>query len=387
MDENQFNYYTSICVTHNCNLNCIYCYQKHSQGLSMSLEKAQHIMDFIFNNAPPKTTGVHIGFIGGEPLLEFDLIKDIFSFVRKKNMVLPYYFFASTNGTILTEEMKQWFQERKQIFILGLSLDGRKETHDINRSNSFDKIDIGYFIETWPQQGVKMTLSEYSLPNLARDIKYLHKLGIKNIYGVNLYEGNIDWTKDEYIEILIPQLKELVEFYTENNQLSLNQLFDAKIDYCDFKPHERKKWCGIGESTAFFDIDGKKYPCPLVTPMTFQKDVLDKIMKVNFADANEFIDEECYNNCYIYPICPTCSGGNYLVNKSFKTKNKSKCRIQKLVALFIADLHSKRIIKTMDKVPGDNDQVLFHTIEAIKGIRSNYLNEYKKFFDNSVVVK
>jgi len=114
--------------------------------------------------------------------------------------------------------MKQWFSEKKDIFKLGLSLDGKKDTHDYNRCNSFDSIDIDFFLNNYPEQGIKMTLSEYSLPHLADDIKYIYSLGFKEIDGVNLAEGAFDWSKDIYIKILMPQLKELVDFYVENDK-------------------------------------------------------------------------------------------------------------------------------------------------------------------------
>ncbi len=57
-----------------------------------------------------------------------------------------------------------------------------------------------------------MTLSEFSLPRLADNIKFVHSLGFNNINGVNLAEGSFDWSKDEYITIMAHQLKELVDF-------------------------------------------------------------------------------------------------------------------------------------------------------------------------------
>jgi len=62
--------------------------------------------------------------------------------------------------------MKNWFTANNDLFVLGLSLDGTRNTHNHNRSNSFDDIDIDFFLKTYPNQGVKMTLSEYSLPQL-----------------------------------------------------------------------------------------------------------------------------------------------------------------------------------------------------------------------------
>jgi radical SAM protein with 4Fe4S-binding SPASM domain len=271
--------------------------------------------------------------------------------------------------------MKTWFTAHKDKFCLGLSLDGKKETHDNNRSNSCDSIDIDFFRKNWPEQSVKMTLSEYSLHHFSEDVKFIHSLGFE-VEGVNLFEGDFDWDKDEYIKLLIPQLAELVEFYVENDQLPLNQMFNKHLHFCEAKNKSRKKWCGIGIGAPFFDVDGKCYPCSFVTPMTFSQAEIDDILKTDFANDENFLDEECFNNCYIYPICPSCSGSNYMVNKSFKQRNKAKCHIQKLIALFIADLWSKLIVKNPK---GYDDTILYHTIEAIKKIRTLYLNEFREF--------
>ena len=215
----------------------------------------------------------------------------------------------------------------------------------------------------------------FSLQHLAENIKYVHSLGFE-IAGVNLLEGDFDWSRDEYVEILIPQLKELVDFYVEHDTLKVNQMFDKQLNFCEFKEKNRKKWCGIGNGTNFFDVDGKMYPCSFITPMTFSETDIKKIMTTDFTQDKYFVDEYCYNNCYIYPICPGCYGASYLVNKDFKQRDKRRCKIQKLVAVFIADLQSKRIVKNkdiFDKGP------LYYTIEAIKKIRSLYLNEFEKY--------
>lgn len=69
----------SICVTHNCNLNCLYCYQEHDNK-NMTIETAKSIIDWIFNHIPDYASGgIEFGFIGGEPLLEFDLLKEIYA--------------------------------------------------------------------------------------------------------------------------------------------------------------------------------------------------------------------------------------------------------------------------------------------------------------------
>lgn len=367
----------SICVTHNCNLNCTYCYQKHDATSRMTFDTAKICIDYIFQNIPDYAVdGVEVGFIGGEPLLEFNLLKQIFLYTYTNYSNIEWIFYATTNGTLLNDEMKEWFSAHRKEFVLGLSLDGTRETHNTNRSNSFDKIDIDFFLKNWPEQGVKMTLSEYSIPRLAENIKFIHSLGIRNIRGVNLAEGAFDWDDDKYIEMLIPQLSELVDFYLESDGEMINQMLDKRIAACEVKKVDKRKWCGIGTGCPFFDIDGKKYPCSFITPMTFSMDEIANIVETDFTKNENFIDDDCFNYCYIYPICPTCAGANYLKNKSFKIREKSRCKIQKLITLFAADLQAKQIVKNPKAY---NDSVLYNTIEAIKKIRSLYLDEFKEF--------
>jgi hypothetical protein len=117
-----------------------------------------------------------------------------------------------------------------------------------------------------------------------------------------------------------------------------------------------------------------------MTPMSFPPNELRDILKTNFSDDELFIDVECFNNCYIYPICPTCASTNYIKNKSFKIRNKNKCRIQKLVSLFIADLQAKKLVKNGGLFDSNKDDTkLYYTIEAIKKIKALYLDEFKKF--------
>lgn len=342
----------------------------------MSLETAKECIDWIFNIIPDYATGgVEVGFIGGEPLIEFELLKEIVSYTCSKYSDIDHIFFASTNGTMLTDEMKAWFTAHKKCFVLGLSLDGTKETHDMNRDNSFNSIDIDFFLKTWPEQGTKMTLSEFSLPRLAENIKFLHSLGFNAIKGVNLAEGDFDWSDEEYLRILIPQLSELVDFYVENDTLSLNQMLDKHIYLCEYKNRERRKWCGIGTGCIFFDTDGKRYPCPFITPMTFSESELSDIMKIDYSNDENFIDDECFNDCYIYPICSTCHGADYMNCKTFKQHDKGRCRIQKLIALFSADLHTKRILKNPELY---DKNILYNTIEGIKTIKQLYLPDFEK---------
>lgn len=367
----------ALCVTHNCNLSCVYCYQNHDVCGKMNCATAQKCIDWILDNIPEDREKLVINFIGGEPLLEFELIKAVYEYVKTKKINIPIIFFASTNGTVLNQEMKLWFQEHKNDFILGLSLDGDKESQDMNRSNSYDKIDISYFVNTYPKQGVKMTISEFSLKYLADNIIKIYEKGFQRIDGVNLFEGEFDWSQEKYLWILADQLKKMVKYYVDNPYKELNQMLGKSIEVCAATKREKKKNCGIGNNTIFFDIDGRRYPCSYMTPMTFTANTLKSLSEVNFDDEEKFVDEECYNKCYIYPICTNCAAANFQRTGRFDKRDKGRCKINKMIALFTADTHAKRITNNPELY--SDETKLYYTIEAIKKIRELYLLEFEKY--------
>ena len=149
----------TICVTRSCNLNCVYCYQKHKGTERMDFPTAKACVDEIFSSIPGSAyAGVLLKFMGGEPLLEFDLLRQVYEYVHERYPDVKKMLFATTNGTLLNDEMKAWFHEHRQSFYLGLSIDGTAEVHNHNRSGSFDMIDT--------------------------------RFGFQKIRGVNLAEGN-----------------------------------------------------------------------------------------------------------------------------------------------------------------------------------------------------
>ena len=374
----------TVCVTHACQLNCIYCYEAMKDTHSrLEYDKAIEIIDNIFSTAEEDVDGIEVCFIGGEPLLEFDLIKKIVEHYNnpENKQKKQFVFSATTNGALLNTEMKEWFQANKDKIILCLSLDGAKETHDHNRSNSFDKIDFDFFVKNYPNQGVKMTLSEFSLPRLYENVVFIHSLGFNKITGANLYEGNFDFSDEKYLKILVPQLQKLVDFYSKPENAHLfNQMFDKRLELTQSKLRRKRKNCGIGgNSTRFYDVDGRSYPCVTCTPMTMSIEQLDIIEHTDFENEDIFIDRSCNESCYIYPICSNCAGSNFKHRNSFCQRDYTKCNIKKLEVLFCAELMARKIIQN-PKVCEDNT-VLYYTIAAIKEIKKLYYPMFSKYME------
>jgi sulfatase maturation enzyme AslB (radical SAM superfamily) len=342
----------------------------------MTFDTAIKCIDEVCDGVEKNAT-IEFLFFGGEPLLRFDLIRDVVDFVSKLDVTQKCRFFASTNGVLLSEEMKSWFVEHKEKVVLGLSLDGTRNSHNYNRSNSFDKIDIPFFKNTWPTQNVKMTVSEHTLMNYAEDVIYLHSLGF-GINGGDVCLGNSTWQNRDLLQEFGKQLMRLVDYYSNYEIPPYNALLDIDIAACTSKKREKVKLCGVGDKLYFFDTDGKTFPCTFITPMTFSNEDLAIIGNVDFKDVDQFTDGDCYTSCYLYPICKRCPAENYLHNHSFKLWNKDKCGFTEVLALAASEIEARRIINN----PSIYDETkIYYTIEAIKTIRELYLLKHKNIIN------
>ena len=194
LDRDGHTHLCMLMVTHSCNLNCVYCYEKHKSGAEMSFEVAQNAIreevEFI-RNSKGRFSKFQIDFMGGEPLLNYKLIKRVVEWLEECDFGIPYTCFASTNGTVLTEEMKGWLKEHKKLVRVGLSLDGLSEMNARNRSSS--NVDVSFFTENWPSERVRLTLFPDSISLLAKTVRELNGRGIP--FVVVPAEG-IEWTSD-----------------------------------------------------------------------------------------------------------------------------------------------------------------------------------------------
>ena len=163
-------------VTERCNLNCSYCcyggkfkeHRSHSNR-SMSFEIAQKAIDSYLGNEVIGDGIYPISFYGGEPLLEFDLVRQIVEYaeVRSKSLGKQIHFSVTTNGTLLREQIIDYLVEHH--FIILVSFDGPKQMHDRYRvfaggAGSFDTVygNLKRFVEKYPNyrdRGVNVVLA------------------------------------------------------------------------------------------------------------------------------------------------------------------------------------------------------------------------------------
>ena len=306
-----------------------------------------------------------IEFFGGEPFLNFDLIRRAVEYVLS-NFRGMYHFFITTNGTKVHGEIQDWLLKYRDVLTLGLSIDGNKQAHDINRSGSFDDIDLDFFLNTYPDQTIKMTISELSLPYLAESIQFLSAKGFP--ISCNL-AYMVDWLSEKNVTILEEQLNKLISFYLENPAIPKCNLMDFPIEilaHPDPDPSHIRKYCGCKTHMLCYDMDGKCYPCQLFSPISAgEKALLSEELDVGeFHEADKF-PQTC-QHCYYQRICQFCLGSNYLSTGDIYRYDEARCKLYQMI--FKANAKLKAIEWKNGTVQTDDEQGLLQSILKISSL-------------------
>ena len=133
--KNKNNVIKALClhVAHTCNLNCAYCFASqgkyHGDKALMSFEVGKQALDFLIASSGDRTN-LEVDFFGGEPLMNWDVVKQLVAYARgiEKEKGKNFRFTLTTNGMLLDDEVTEFCNKEMQNVVL--SLDGRKEVHD-----------------------------------------------------------------------------------------------------------------------------------------------------------------------------------------------------------------------------------------------------------------
>lgn len=349
-----------LILTEGCNLSCSYCFEHYKTDRRMKLETAKKIIEAEMT-MEDGIDECQFTMFGGEPFLEFETIREIYGYIEsgmpkwKKKAVI----FVNTNGTLLDEEKKVWLRARKEHIHCGISLDGTREMHNRNRSDSFDRIDLDFFKECWPGQSVKMTVSRDTLPQLAEGVIFLHEKGFE--CGCTFAYG-IEWS-DRLVDILHRQLEILILYYTENPQLNLCQILNIDLTGVLQKPKKEFKRCRAGELMKAYDTEGKLYPCHAFSPSGLGS-AAEQFVNYKLP-ASDIKEEERCMNCSYHFICPTCYGVNYIYTGSVSKRSRWLCKFFKLCVQASAIIQLRRL---NNKNPDELDAHDYGTLMAIQKI-------------------
>lgn len=342
-------------VSQTCNLSCRYCYGNNGTYSSdipfMSLETAKAAIDFLIRGSVDRKT-YEIIFFGGEPLLNFQLIKGVVGLCKQIELRKggKFKFSITTNATVIDDEMIDFFKANQ--FGIMVSFDGDKNFHDKNRPfkgghGSFDVV----------SRNIKLLASHFPIigrVTLVRDMvngRILNKI-IENgrLLGINsIHLSPVDCTKvgPETIALANYHMNKLLDFFdksTENNLRKLSLGDNNKIIFDPYayiirsfaeKRVKRRYRCGAFFGMRTVSTDGKIYPChrfvglrPFIIGNIWNGIDYYKVMKIleNFDEIRHSICRKCWLN-------NLCGGPCYYnvanLDGTFNTPTTSFCRIQK----------------------------------------------------------
>lgn len=313
-----------LLMTYRCNLDCKYCYIHTKREKDMTLEMAQSILEPFLLDAGGL---LDIKFMGGETLLASNVIIPLVEWIQKKEWQRPYRFFGSTNGTLLTKELKEWLFAHRKILTLGLSYDGIPYAQKINRTTA--PIDLDYFVKTWPNQPIQMTINQESVGYMAEGIKYLLKK--KALVHPNVAFEEDEWS-EESISLYKQQLHELLSFYESNPHMPLITQFQHDLnEYADNlkNPPKEIQICGVGNGSLIFDTDGKSYNCHILSPLVLSKQKLEILNTCVLEGNQDIFETECYGCPYV-SSCPTCIACNYTYRGNLLKRDHTHCAIMRV---------------------------------------------------------
>lgn len=347
----------TFCVTEECNLECTYCYMVGKNNFSkMTFNMAKRIVDFLLEDpyCVGLTDNLMVDFIGGEPLLEMELIdktSDYLSlslYVKKHKWFDNFQISFSTNGTLYdTEKVDKYVKKHRAHCGFGFSIDGIKEKHDLTRKTrdgkgSYDQVIKGfekYKKDFGEEIYQKSTFSSDDLIYLKDSIIHLWDLGFKNVESNLVYE---DVWKEGDPELFEQQLKELADYMFDSGRYLTHSVayFDKRKGLPLSKYSLNQNRCGAGYKSLAFDFNGNIYPCIRFLDMCAES----KVSKIvgNISEGidyntlrtlcgtswNAVSNKEC-RNCSVGTDCGWCVAQNYQEKGTVYKRVTSICEMHK----------------------------------------------------------
>lgn len=326
-------------VTKDCQLACKYCYLVGKNSSErMTWDIAKSAVDYILTNESlfPEES-VIFDFIGGEPFLEIELIEKICDYIKVEMYRLNHHWFKSyrfafsTNGINYDSDAVQSFIFKNiEHLSIGITIDGTKEKHDLNRiwkgdgpeRGSYDAVvrNIPLWRKQFPGAGTKVTISSEDIPFIKDSVLHLYSL---NIHEVNINVVFEDVWKEGDDIIFESQLISLADAIIDNGLYSdyVCSFFSEEIGKPMDKIKENDNWCGAGRMLAI-DASGNFYPCTRFAAYSLREKkpiIIGNIETgINHNLLRPFLaldritqsTNECVN-CEVASGCAWCQGENY----------------------------------------------------------------------------
>lgn len=318
----------TILLTNMCNLNCVYCYENNKSKREIDVDKACEIIE---KEMRMDDGYEHIEFnlFGGEPFLKFDIIKGVYEYLDNTSYKKNWSLGLITNGTVFDDAIKKWLAEHKEKLVCTLSVDGTKTMQDKNRNNSFDKLDLDFFVDVFDVPYAKMTISEYTVDGICDGLLFLQNKGFYVNAGVAY---GVEPT-DVFLKKLSEQLDQYYNIMKKESYCDKSSLLRFPYETIFMSNGKYFRTCDAGKIAKAYDVDGKEYPCYMFLPLSLSEKQIKDIEKIVFPEIE--VDEcnipmQC-KSCPIYAVCHNCYCNNYKKNGSIYIVDESVCKVNKLM--------------------------------------------------------
>lgn len=323
-DANKFkaksgNIIKALClhVAHTCNLNCGYCFASqgkyHGDRGLMSFEVGKRALDFLVENSGNRTN-LEVDFFGGEPLMNWQVVKDLVMYARsiEDDVKKKFRFTLTTNGMLIDDDVIDF--ANREMHNVVLSLDGRKEIHDAvrvdyNGNGSWKKIVPKFqkLVNARNGQGYYMRGTfTHANPDFTKDINVMLDLGFDQLSMepvVCAPDDEASLTKED-LPVVLEQYELLAKDMLKRDREGKGYTFyhymiDLKGGPCIYK---RISGCGSGTEYMAVTPWGDLYPCH-----QFVGEEKFRLGNVFDGVTNNSVREE-FRSCNVYarPECKDC---------------------------------------------------------------------------------
>ena len=335
-------------VAHTCNLNCSYCFASqgkyHGDRALMSFEVGKQALDFLVAHSG-KRRNLEVDFFGGEPLMNWDVVKQLVAYARsiEKEAGKNFRFTLTTNGVLVDDEVIEF--ANKEMDNVVMSIDGRKEVHDRFRVNyagqgSYDTI-IPKFQKFAKARGerdyyVRGTYTHHNT-DFTKDILHMADLGFTQLSMEPVVCAPDDpcALTEEDLPVLFEQYEELAKEMIRREKEGKPITFYHYMIDLNHGPCIYKRIAGCGSGTEYLAVTpwGDLYPCHQFVgdEKYLMGNVWDGVtnteMRDEFKCCNVYARKDC-DDCWARLYCSGgCAANAYHATGSIQGTYEYGCKL------------------------------------------------------------
>lgn len=336
-----------LIISHDCNLHCGYCFADHGTfgggKKLMSFKTAKESIDKLLK----PNSNSFILFYGGEPFLNFPVMKDVITYGRLNRLNIKYT--TISNGTIMNDTIKEFIYEN--FFALQISLDGPKEINDLQRYGCFESVHdrvvdtLGQLNSRDYPLSIKCIITKKSIDKLNDIIIYLSSLGVGSIAfaEASLLPADSEFfiSDAEYADCITKLsrilVKNLDQLASGDKTPVICHIFDILRSL--ITKTKKVNYCSAGREYVAVTANGDVYPCHGFVGMDefkmgnvydddFPGDSYTTINNV-FSTLNVYTSEEC-RSCWARFLCGgDCAVYSYIYNNNLSKPTNRRCILAK----------------------------------------------------------